>query len=321
MIICPNCSQPNEANATVCRICRQSLKRQTRKSVWYWVGVVLLALSTLLWLLIGIALIVDPDDIGITIMGGVIITIVPISIGIVSIKRGRRAEAIGVEAGTESAKPKSRVKATLGTLTAVLFSIMFAVICQSVGLNEADQHNEIGNEFYEQGALEEAIGAYDEAIRLDPQAAVVYSNRGQVYTILDQYQRAIQDLHEAIRLDPQLAEAYNNRGFAYDSLGQFQRAIDDYNEAIRLNPGYPDAYNNLGVAYRNLGQFQRAMADYNQAIRLDPQLWQAYLGRGDLNRDQGKKVEAKADFEKVITLTDNPESIQFARQMIDELSQ
>ena len=46
----------------------------------------------------------------------------------------------------------------------------------------------------------------------------------------------IQDLDEAIRLDPNLALAYSNRGVVYRNLGHFQRASQDLYEAIRLNP-------------------------------------------------------------------------------------
>ena len=39
-------------------------------------------------------------------------------------------------------------------------------------------------------------------------------------------------MDEAIRLDPQLAMAYNNRGGAHKELAQYQQAIEDLDEAI-----------------------------------------------------------------------------------------
>ena len=42
----------------------------------------------------------------------------------------------------------------------------------------------------------------------------------------------------AIRLKPDLAEAYNNRGVAKRKLGQYEAAVADYDEAIRLKPDY-----------------------------------------------------------------------------------
>ena len=57
---------------------------------------------------------------------------------------------------------------------------------------------------------------------------------------------AFKDYEEAIRLDPQFASAYYNRGLAYHRLGQSERAMQDYEEAVRLDPQYADSYYEKG---------------------------------------------------------------------------
>jgi Flp pilus assembly protein TadD len=42
------------------------------------------------------------------------------------------------------------------------------------------------------------------------------------------------DYNQAIKLDPEFASAYNNRGFAYDKKGDTDRAIADFTRAIKL---------------------------------------------------------------------------------------
>ncbi|MDP7085880.1 MAG: tetratricopeptide repeat protein [Dehalococcoidia bacterium] len=76
------------------------------------------------------------------------------------------------------------------------------------------------------------------AIRLDPDDALAYNNRGNAYYYLGEYQRAIQDYDKAIQLDPDYRMAYFNRGNAYDDLGQYQRAIQDYDKACSLDSKY-----------------------------------------------------------------------------------
>ena len=88
---------------------------------------------------------------------------------------------------------------------------------------------------------------------------------------MGKYQRAIQDYDEAIRLDPQDAFVYINRGIAYHDLGQYQRAIQDFDEAIRLDPESDLAYLSRGIAYYDLGQFERAIDDYDEHYRLEAQ--------------------------------------------------
>ena len=48
---------------------------------------------------------------------------------------------------------------------------------------------------------------------------------------------ALQNYDEAIRLDPQDAKSYYNRGYAYNNEAQYQRAIEDFDEAmlVKLN--------------------------------------------------------------------------------------
>jgi len=133
-------------------------------------------------------------------------------------------------------------------------------------------------------------------------------------------QIAIEDYDEAIRLNPKDADAYFSRGNAYYSLNKKERAIEDYDKAIRLNSQFADAYHNRGTTYCDLGQFERAIEDYDEAIRLNPKDAIAYNSRSNAYKLQGKKAEAIADFEKFITLTDNPQWVEIARQQIEELS-
>ena len=58
-----------------------------------------------------------------------------------------------------------------------------------------------------------------------------------------------------------LAMIYTQRGEAYHYLKQYERAIEDYDLAIRQNPGFALAYSDRGEARTELGQFDLAVAD------------------------------------------------------------
>ena len=64
---------------------------------------------------------------------------------------------------------------------------------------------------------------------LTPTSAGAYT-----YDELDQPERAIEDYSQAIRLDPQYAKAYYNRGIAYGNLGQQEIANRDFAKAKEL---------------------------------------------------------------------------------------
>ena len=71
---------------------------------------------------------------------------------------------------------------------------------------------------------------------------------------------------KAIRLEPDYAEAYNNRGIAKNNLGRHEEAIADYDEAIRLKPDYTMAYNNRGKTNALLNRTDEARQDFETAI-------------------------------------------------------
>ena len=79
---------------------------------------------------------------------------------------------------------------------------------------------------------------------------------------------AISDYNEAIRINPNYADAYYNRGVVYSDRGEDDRAIFDYNEAIRINPNHADAYYNRGDYYRQRGNLERAIHDFRKAADL-----------------------------------------------------
>ena len=65
-------------------------------------------------------------------------------------------------------------------------------------------------------------------------------------------------IQRAIKINPDFADAYVNRGAAYDDLGRHQEAIDDCNTAIKINPDYADAYYNRGYAYDEVRKVSRS---------------------------------------------------------------
>ncbi len=86
----------------------------------------------------------------------------------------------------------------------------------------------------------------------------------------DQIAEAIGQFQEAIRLKPNFAEAHNNLGNALNLNGQITEAINQYREAVRLKPDYPDARLSLALALQHQGQTADAIAQYREALRVNP---------------------------------------------------
>jgi len=74
---------------------------------------------------------------------------------------------------------------------------------------------------------------------------------------------------KALKLDPNYAAAYNNRGWSKYLLGRYGEAINDANKALALERD-PNTYHTRGAAYMGLGQYNKAIADFNRALEIDP---------------------------------------------------
>jgi len=153
----------------------------------------------------------------------------------------------------------------------------------------------------EKGDLEGALGDFDEAIRLEPDAKVYY-NRGVARSEKGDLDGALADYDEAIRLDPDDVDFYYNRGTVRSEKGDLEGALADYNETVRLKPDDASAHVGRGNARKAKGDVAGALADYSEAIRLNPNDASAFYNRGDAPRANGDLKGALADLERYLEL-------------------
>ncbi len=73
------------------------------------------------------------------------------------------------------------------------------------------------------------------------------------------YDRAIVDYDLALRLNPQDADAYNNRGLVYYNKRDYDLAIADYDSALAIDTNEKHAENNkrLAEAARDAAKIKR----------------------------------------------------------------
>ena len=108
-------------------------------------------------------------------------------------------------------------------------------------------------------------GRYD-----DPKLAVLLRDRCVEWNKKQESDKAIEDCSQAIRLKPDDARAFSNRGGAYIFKDQYDRAIEDFDQAIRLNPNYALAFYNRALSWERKSDLQRALADLKKFAELAP---------------------------------------------------
>lgn len=168
--------------------------------------------------------------------------------------------------------------------------------------NDALFYNNRGNCKAALRQYEEAIKDYNKAIALDSSLAGLYSNRGNAKLKLQQYEEAIKDCDKAIELDHKFVAAYNYRGNAKHGLQRYDEAIKDFDTEIALDPNFADSYNCRGDAKAKLKQYDEAVKDYNKAIELDPKNVTAYFNKACAYALMKNKIEALKWLDKALQL-------------------
>ena len=175
----------------------------------------------------------------------------------------------------------------------------------------ADAYINRGEARLQLGDLEDAIKDYDTAIRLGDDYAYVYLRRGTAKANLGDKKGAIKDYDKAIGLDSAYTTALIKRADVKYSLEDYRGAIKDYDAVIRLKPRdtvLAFIYVNRGSAMSELGDNERAIEDCNMTIGLKPVdilLAEAYNVRGGAKSAQGDNEDSIRDYNKAIQLESN----------------
>ena len=113
-----------------------------------------------------------------------------------------------------------------------------------------------------------AIKHYTAALKLNPDLAEIYHNRGALRNLLGDPESALTDWDAALARNPDFAEAYFNRAGAKTTLGDFEGGIVDCNAAIERNPDAAPAYYNRAQAKMELKQYTEGIEDYDKALSI-----------------------------------------------------
>ena len=157
---------------------------------------------------------------------------------------------------------------------------------------------------FETDDSDEKIQFYGRAIRLNPNYAVAFYNRGIARQDKGDLDGALRDYNEAVRLRPTDSDFYINRGLVRQDKGDIKGALEDFNEAIRLNPADPEGYvNRANARSSKKSELKDAMRDYDEAIRLKPDYADAFYNRADARYEQGDLKGALKDYDEAIRLS------------------
>jgi serine/threonine-protein kinase len=119
-------------------------------------------------------------------------------------------------------------------------------------------------------ALEKAIVALREAIRLQPDVGANHGNLGSALFAQGKWDEAIAEHRASVRLQPENAAAHNQFGYVLNAQGKFAEAVPEHREAIRLQPENAAYRCDLADDLFESGDLTGAMRLVREALQIDP---------------------------------------------------
>ena len=116
----------------------------------------------------------------------------------------------------------------------------------------------------------EAIDAYEQALRLDPQSVKALVNSGTLLYDQGELARAVEFFRRAVALEPANALAQFNLGSVLEEIGELEAARNHLRRAVSLDPSYSDAHYNLAFVCEKLGAHGEARRHWQRYVELDP---------------------------------------------------
>lgn len=210
---------------------------------------------------------------------------------------------------------KSILRVTQATVLAAFLLAITAYAQPPEQLKRASELWKQGIANYEGRRYDAAIANFDEYLKIRPDAAAGWFNRGISYferaanaPLEKDYRQAVADISQAIKLDPKKADQFLMRGRAYQKLividfkPSSAAAIADFTSAIMIDGKYAEAYSGRGQVFYETGQYDKALNDLNTAILFNKNDAVPYYYRGKVMGYQKKYAASRADIEKALSI-------------------
>jgi tetratricopeptide (TPR) repeat protein len=170
-------------------------------------------------------------------------------------------------------------------LTGLIFiSILSTLLCGCLDFFEKDPNYYVneGNNLSIEGRYDEAIEAYEKAIKINPEYSEAWNLKGEALSKSGNPREAIKCFDVALAIDPEYAEAWNNKGLRSRDLGYIDEAVNCFDNATDFNPSYAEAWYNKGETFSAQGSalssyrydevvtyYSKAQESYDKAIGLN----------------------------------------------------
>ena len=172
----------------------------------------------------------------------------------------------------------------LGPVCIILFLLFFGDLpwlAQQSGQGAQDAADKLlvfGREQLREGRLQEAYGAFQEALRIKPDHAKSYALLAQLFHAAGDRENAMAHLKKAIALNPPQKDLfYNNLGILYAQKGELDTALVLFQTALATGMNTASIFQNIGLLHKSRHDYVAAALAFQEAVKHLPDMRSLYL--------------------------------------------
>jgi predicted O-linked N-acetylglucosamine transferase (SPINDLY family) len=126
--------------------------------------------------------------------------------------------------------------------------------------------------------------------------AANHNNLGMALRLQGCHSEALECFRNATALDPNDARLWSNLGNGYESIGEFEEAVKCLERALSLNSAHYEARFKLAICQTNLRRIDQALENYNLLLQCKFKEFDVLLNVGSLQMSAGNIDEAMSAF-------------------------
>ena len=100
----------------------------------------------------------------------------------------------------------------------------------------ATEWKDKGNAFVKEKKYQEALDCYTEAIKLDANNHILYSNRSAMESNLEKFEDALKDAEKALEIKSDYVKGFLRKGTALKGLNKLDEAVNAFKEGLKIAP-------------------------------------------------------------------------------------
>jgi tetratricopeptide (TPR) repeat protein len=163
----------------------------------------------------------------------------------------------------------------------------------------------LGMTLRHQGRHQEGLEAFDKAVRIKPDDADLWKNRGDILLELERPADALLSFQQALKLKPNDWDAASQCGILLQRLGRLEEAVACFDLCNGQRPNHVPTLNMRLSCLHSLRRSEEALADAIRAQALDPANAHACNNVGSLLQTLGRNEEALQWYDQAIKLRSN----------------